>query len=221
MHNFLIFSLVIIYSSLANSFEDPKKYKDIDLKYISVEVSDPKQKVGYTIGDLIKRKVNLTILKPFSLIEESLPIVGYEKRYRGELLGMTLRKSDFSKVITKEMIRTMKKGSVIVDVAIDQGGCVETSKPTTHANPTFIVDGVVHYCVANMPGGVPRTSTIALNKATLPFLKKLADQGYIKTLSENKNYLDGLNVYKGKITCKGVAEALNYKYFPLEKILTV
>ena len=93
MHNFLIFSLVIIFSSLANSFEDPKKYKDIDLKYISVEVSDPKQKVGYTIGDLIKRKVNLTILKPFSLIEESLPIVGYEKRYRGELLGMTLRKS--------------------------------------------------------------------------------------------------------------------------------
>ena len=102
MHNFLIFSLVIIFSSLANSFEDPKKYKDIDLKYISVEVSDPKQKVGYTIGDLIKRKVNLTILKPFSLIEESLPIVGYEKRYRGELLGMTLRKSDFTKVITKE-----------------------------------------------------------------------------------------------------------------------
>ncbi|MDC3152580.1 alanine dehydrogenase [Pelagibacteraceae bacterium] len=134
--------------------------------------------------------------------------------------GILIPGAEAPKIITKEMIRTMKKGSVIVDVAIDQGGCVETSKPTTHANPTFIVDGVVHYCVANMPGGVPRTSTIALNKATLPFLKKLADQGYIKTLLENKNYLDGLNIYKGKITCKGVAEALNFEYFPPDQVLT-
>ena len=133
--------------------------------------------------------------------------------------GILIPGAEAPKVITKEMIRTMKKGSVIVDVAIDQGGCVETSKPTTHANPTFIVDGVVHYCVANMPGGVPRTSTIALNRATLPFLKKIADQGYKKTLSENINYLDGLNIHKGKITCKGVADALNYKYYPPKELL--
>ena len=113
----------------------------------------------------------------------------------------------------------MKRGSVVVDVAIDQGGCIETSKPTTHANPTYIVDDVVHYCVANMPGGVPRTSTIALNKATLPLLEKLADYGYKKTLLENKNYLHGLYIHKGKITCKGVAEALNFKYFPPADII--
>ena len=113
----------------------------------------------------------------------------------------------------------MKRGSVVVDVAIDQGGCVETSKPTTHANPTYIVDNVVHYCVANMPGGVPRTSTMALNKATLPLLVKLADQGYKKTLKEDKNYLAGLNIYKGKVTCKGVAEALGLNYLPAEKAI--
>jgi len=117
------------------------------------------------------------------------------------------------------MVKNMKRGSVVVDVAIDQGGCVETSKPTTHANPTYLVDDVVHYCVANMPGGVPRTSTMALNKATLPLLIKLADQGYKKTLQENKNYLAGLNVYKGKITFKGVAEAFNLSYTPAEKAL--
>ena len=110
------------------------------------------------------------------------------------------------------MVKNMKRGSVVVDVAIDQGGCVETSKPTTHANPTYLVNEVVHYCVANMPGGVPRTSTIALNKATLPLLIKLADQGYKKTLKENKNYLAGLNVFKGKITFKGVAEAFKLNY---------
>ena len=117
------------------------------------------------------------------------------------------------------MIKSMKRGSVVVDVAIDQGGCIETSKPTTHANPTYLVEDVVHYCVANMPGGVPRTSTMALNKATLPLLIKIADQGYEKTLKENKNYLSGLNVFKGEITCKGVAEAFGLKYLPPEKAL--
>ena len=107
----------------------------------------------------------------------------------------------------------------MVDVAIDQGGCVETSKPTTHANPTYIVDDVVHYCVANMPGGVPRTSTMALNKATLPLLVKLADQGYKKTLLENKNYMAGLNVYKGYITCKGVSEAFKLEHTSPENLL--
>ena len=113
----------------------------------------------------------------------------------------------------------MKRGSVVVDVAIDQGGCVETSKPTTHANPTYLVDDVVHYCVANMPGGVPRTSTMALNKATLPLLLKLADQGYKKTLIDNKNFLSGLNIYKGKITYKGVSDAFNFKHYDAINLL--
>ena len=116
------------------------------------------------------------------------------------------------KLVTKEMIKSMKRGSVVVDVAIDQGGCIETSKPTTHADPIYLVDDVVHYCVANMPGGVPRTSTMALNKATLPLLLKLADQGYKKTLKENKNFLAGLNIYRGMITYKGVSDAFNLEY---------
>ena len=126
--------------------------------------------------------------------------------------GVLIPGAEAPKLVTKEMIKSMKRGSVVVDVAIDQGGCVETSKPTTHANPTYLVDEVVHYCVANMPGGVPRTSTMALNKATLPLLIKLADQGYKKTLNENKNFLAGLNVYRGKITYKGVSDAFNLEY---------
>jgi len=133
--------------------------------------------------------------------------------------GVLIPGAEAPKLVTKEMIKSMKRGSVIVDVAIDQGGCVETSKPTTHAEPTYIVDDVVHYCVANMPGGVPRTSTMALNKATLPLLIKLADQGYEKTLKENKNYLAGLNIFKGQITYKGVADAFNLKYTPPENLI--
>tara|TARA_E500000178_G_C16927547_1_gene710122 strand:- start:179 stop:1297 length:1119 start_codon:yes stop_codon:yes gene_type:complete len=133
--------------------------------------------------------------------------------------GVLIPGAEAPKLVTKEMIKSMKRGSVVVDVAIDQGGCIETSKPTTHANPTYIVDEVVHYCVANMPGGVPRTSTMALNKATLPLLMKLADQGYKKTLKENKNYLSGLNVYKGKITFRGVADAFKLEYYSPAEIL--
>ena len=133
--------------------------------------------------------------------------------------GVLIPGAEAPKLVTKEMIKSMKRGSVIVDVAIDQGGCVETSKPTTLAKPTYIVDDVVHYCVANMPGGVPRTSTMALNKATLPMLLKLADDGYKKTLKENKNYLAGLNVFKGQITYKGVADAFDLKYTPAESLL--
>ncbi|MAV06164.1 MAG: alanine dehydrogenase [Candidatus Pelagibacter sp.] len=133
--------------------------------------------------------------------------------------GVLIPGSEAPKLVTKTMIKSMKRGSVIVDVAIDQGGCVETSKPTTHANPTYLVHEVVHYCVANMPGGVPRTSTMALNRATLPMLIKLADQGYEKTLKENKNYLAGLNIFKGKITCQGVAEAFNLDYTPANQVL--
>tara|TARA_B100001123_G_scaffold299324_1_gene333890 strand:- start:617 stop:1102 length:486 start_codon:yes stop_codon:yes gene_type:complete len=126
--------------------------------------------------------------------------------------GVLIPGAEAPKLITKDMLKFMKRGSVIVDVAIDQGGCVETSKPTTHGNPTYIVDDVVHYCVANMPGGVPRTSTFALNKATLPFLMKLADKGYQKALKEDKNFLAGLNVFKGEVTYKAVAETFNLKF---------
>ena len=126
--------------------------------------------------------------------------------------GVLIPGAEAPKLVTKDMIKSMKRGSVIVDVAIDQGGCVETSKPTTHANPTYLVDDVVHYCVANMPGGVPRTSTLALNKATLPYLVKLANKGYRKALSEDKNFLAGLNVCKGQVTYKAVADVFGYDF---------
>ena len=126
--------------------------------------------------------------------------------------GVLIPGAEAPKLVTKDMLKLMKRGSVIVDVAIDQGGCVETSKPTTFNDPTFIVDNVVHYCVANMPGGVPRTSTIALNKATLPYLVKLANKGYQKALSEDKNFLAGLNIYKGHVTYKAVADVFGHEY---------
>ncbi|MNG21216.1 Alanine dehydrogenase [compost metagenome] len=106
----------------------------------------------------------------------------------------------------------MKPGSAVVDVAIDQGGCVETSHATTHQDPTFIVDEVVHYCVANMPGAVARTSTVALNNATLPFIIRLAEQGYRNALLGDPHLLHGLNVMAGKITCREVAEAHHLAY---------
>ncbi len=122
--------------------------------------------------------------------------------------GVLIPGAEAPKLVSKDMIKKMKRGSVIVDVAIDQGGCVETSKPTTHANPTYIVDDVVHYCVANMPGGVPMTSTLALNAATLPFVLKLAQEGYKNALASDANFLAGLNVCQGNITYKAVADDL-------------
>ena len=134
--------------------------------------------------------------------------------------GVLIPGAEAPKLVTKKMLKGMKRGSVIVDVAIDQGGCVETSKPTTHANPTYIVDDIVHYCVANMPGGVPRTSTLALNKATLPFLSKLAKDGYKKAFTNDQNFLAGLNVYKGNVTYKAVADTFGHKFLsPDEAIL--
>ncbi len=126
--------------------------------------------------------------------------------------GVLIPGAEAPKLVTKDMLKLMKRGSVIVDVAIDQGGCVETSKPTTHANPTYIVDDIVHYCVANMPGGVPRTSTLALNKVTLPFLNRLAKDGYQKALKEDPNFLAGLNVCKGNVTYKAVADTFGHKF---------
>ncbi|TQV76622.1 alanine dehydrogenase [Aliikangiella marina] len=116
------------------------------------------------------------------------------------------------KLVTEEMISRMKPGSAVVDVAIDQGGCFATSKPTTHAEPTYIVDDVVHYCVANMPGAVPRTSTFALNNATLPYIISIANNGYKAALEADKHLLNGLNVHKGMVTHKSVADNLGFEF---------
>jgi alanine dehydrogenase len=116
------------------------------------------------------------------------------------------------------MVADMKKGSVIVDVAIDQGGCVETAHATTHSNPVYDVDGVTHYCVANMPGAVPRTSTIALTNATLPYTRRIAALGFAKAI-EDPGLAEGVNVYKGKITYKAVAESQGREYTPLADLL--
>jgi alanine dehydrogenase len=122
------------------------------------------------------------------------------------------------RLITRDMLKRMRPGSVLVDVSIDQGGCFETSRPTTHAAPTFIVDGVVHYCVANMPGAVARTSTFALNHATLPFALRLADD-WRKALRGDAHLRNGLNVYRGRVTCAPVAAALGYAHVPAELIV--
>ena len=123
-------------------------------------------------------------------------------------------------LITKDMLKDMKKGAVLVDVAVDQGGCIETCKPTTHENPTYIIDDVVHYCVANMPGAVPYTSTLALTNATLPYAIQLADKGWKKAAQENSDLVPGLNVIQGDIVYKAVAEAFNMPYTPVEKHLS-
>lgn len=122
-------------------------------------------------------------------------------------------------LITKDMLKDMKPGTVLVDVAVDQGGCIETCKPTTHENPTFIIDDVVHYCVANMPGAVPYTSTLALTNATLPYAIQLADKGWKKAAQENAELVPGLNVINGDIVYEAVAEAFNMPYVPVEKYL--
>jgi alanine dehydrogenase len=118
------------------------------------------------------------------------------------------------KLISHAHIKSMKRGSVLVDVAIDQGGCAETSRPTTHEEPTYVVDGVVHYCVANMPGAVPKTSAHALNNATLPFTLALAEKGWRKALLDDPHFLRGLNVAGGKVTCEPVAKAHGYPFVP-------
>jgi len=123
------------------------------------------------------------------------------------------------RLVTREMLKTMKPGSILVDVAIDQGGCFETSKPTTHGDPIYMVDGVVHYCVANMPGAVPKTSTMALTNATLPYAVEIANKGWKKAMRENPEIKLGANVVKGKVTYKGVADALGLEYEPIDSIL--
>jgi len=124
------------------------------------------------------------------------------------------------KLVTRAMVGEMRPGSVLVDVAIDQGGCFETSRPTTHAEPTYVVDGVVHYCVTNMPGAVARTSAVALNNATLPFTLQLADKGFPRALVENAHLAQGLNVHAGRVVHPAVAQALGLGALPLAEALS-
>jgi alanine dehydrogenase len=122
-------------------------------------------------------------------------------------------------LVTRDMLETMRPGTVLVDVAVDQGGCFETTKATTHADPTFIIDDVIHYCVANMPGAVPRTSTIALTNATLPYAIQIAEKGWKQACTENTSLRKGLNVVNGKIVYKVVADAFGLPYVEVDKVL--
>jgi alanine dehydrogenase len=133
--------------------------------------------------------------------------------------GVLIPGASAPKLVSAALVKRMKPGSVVVDVAIDQGGCFETSRPTTHADPVYVVDGVTHYCVANMPGGVPRTSTFALNNATLPFVLALADKGWKRALRDDPHLRNGLNVAFGKVTCEPVADALGYAFVSPEALL--
>jgi alanine dehydrogenase len=136
------------------------------------------------------------------------------------LIGAVLIKgAKAPRLVTRQMIGTMAPGSVVIDVAVDQGGCVETSHPTTHSNPTFLVDDVIHYCVANMPGAVPRTSTYALSNATLPYVVKLANMGFKDAIRADPALRKGINIYKNKITYRSVADAFSLEYTPLDMLL--
>jgi alanine dehydrogenase len=151
----------------------------------------------------------------------SNPLSVAEAVRRADLLvgAVLIKGAKAPKLVTREMISTMNPGSVVVDVAVDQGGCIETTHPTTHSNPTFLVDGVVHYCVANMPGAVPRTSTYALSNATLPYVCTLADLGAEGAIRADPGLAQGVNTYQGKITYPAVADAFDLDYVPLETLL--
>ncbi|MBN8897604.1 MAG: alanine dehydrogenase, partial [Rhodospirillales bacterium] len=136
------------------------------------------------------------------------------------VIGAVLVPGDAApKLVTREMVRRMRPGSVLVDIAIDQGGCFETSRPTTHSQPTYVQDGVVHYCVTNMPGAVARTSTFALTNATLPFVLALADKGWHRAVAEDPHLRNGLNVHGGVIVHAAVAHALGLPAVPVEAVL--
>nr|MDJ0876556.1 NAD(P)-dependent oxidoreductase [Desulfobacterales bacterium] len=123
------------------------------------------------------------------------------------------------KLVTRDMLPLMKNGSVLVDVAIDQGGCFETSRPTTHSEPTYTIDGVVHYCVANMPGAVAKTSTLALTNATLPYAVEIANKGWKRAMRENTEIKLGANVVRGQVTYQGVADAFGLDFMPMDELL--
>jgi alanine dehydrogenase len=133
--------------------------------------------------------------------------------------GVLIPGATAPKIVTREMVSRMKKGAVIVDVAIDQGGCVETARPTSHSNPSYTVDGVVHYCVTNMPGAVPHTSTLGLTNATFPYLQRIAHLGPKEALKQDAGLAEGLNTYLGKLTYRGVAESLQKEWTPYATVL--
>lgn len=156
-----------------------------------------------------------------NLLHSSTESIANEVSYADVIIGSVLIPgASAPKLVTENMVKMMKKGSVIVDIAIDQGGCFATSKPTSHSKPTYIEHGITHYCVTNMPGAVSRTSTLALQAASLPYIIELANKGIKKCLEENTHMKNGLNVANGEITCKEVADALGYQYHePLSVVL--
>jgi alanine dehydrogenase len=172
-----------------------------------------------------------TNLERLAYLDDVMPANCFPLISNAEVLAQWVAKADVvigavlvagakaPKLLTRAMLKTMKKGSVVVDVAIDQGGCFETSKATTHADPTYEVDGVVHYCVANMPGAVARTSTKALTNATLPYALQIANKGWKKAMQESTEIKLGANIIKGKVTYKAVAEAFDLDYTPVEEFL--
>jgi len=169
------------------------------------------QRLRY-LSDVMPSNCFLLMSKPATvrrLIKEADVVVG----------AVLIPGAKAPKLVTREMLKTMKKGAVLVDVAIDQGGCFETSRPTTHGEPIYTVDGVVHYCVANMPGAVPKTSTLALTNATLPYAVEIANKGWKNAMQENPEIKYGANVAKGHVTYKGVAEAFDLEFTPIDNLL--
>jgi len=165
------------------------------------------------LDDILAKNVSTIYSSPAN-IRELLPAVDL-------VIGAVLLPgAKAPKLITRDMLSLMKPGSVIVDVAVDQGGCVETCRPTTHENPTFVVDDILHYCVANMPGAVPYTSTKALTNATLPYVVKLANKGVKAALKADEGFALGLNMVDGKVTCEAVAEAFGLEYTPVDQVLS-
>jgi alanine dehydrogenase len=164
------------------------------------------------LDDVLPKNVKTMMSNSYNIakeIKESDLIIG----------GVLIPGAKAPHLITRAMLKDMRPGTVLVDVAVDQGGCIETCKPTTHENPTFIIDDIVHYCVANMPGAVPYTSTLALTNATLPYAVELANKGWEKACKENNELKLGLNVVKGEVCYKGVADAFNLPYVPVNDIL--
>jgi len=165
------------------------------------------------LSDVMPANVKLLMSSHYNIIEaikESDLVIG----------GVLIPGAKAPHLITRDMLKYMKQGSVIVDVAVDQGGCIETCHPTTHQDPIYEVDGIIHYCVANMPGAVPYTSTIALTNATLPYAVQLANKGWDKACAHSKELSLGLNIIQGKIVYKAVAEAFGLDYTPLEEVMS-
>ncbi len=164
------------------------------------------------LSDVMPRNCFLLVSTPSnvrSIISESDAVIG----------AVLVPGAKAPKIIGESMLKIMKKGAVLVDVAIDQGGCSETSVPTTHSSPTYIVEDVIHYCVANMPGALPRTSTVALTNATLPYALEIANKGWKRAMKENSEIKSGANIVKGRVTCKPVADAFGLDYTPVDSLL--